>query len=244
MYPLPAGGMVEFEVGGMEEVPANAGVSPTIQSVADDGVLNRGEVYPYLVRSACPGSDVGIGASSIVGERPVKRGRRATVFDYRHLLTIMGVAAYRGVNDGLHRIQHTDHQRQVALVHGPISQLPRQRCVGAVALGYGDEAGSVHIQSVDEAGAHRASDVADGRVESKHRVDEGRVGVSDTGMDGHTGRLVHYEEVFVFVGQVERYLLREHMSRNGFGDGNGDRLARPEPEARVLPSPVNGDISI
>ena len=38
MHPLPAGGVVELEVGGMEEVPANTDVSPTVESVADDGV--------------------------------------------------------------------------------------------------------------------------------------------------------------------------------------------------------------
>ena len=67
-------------------------------------------------------------------------------------------------------------------------------------------------------------------------------GVSPRGMHGHTRRLVHHEQIFVFVDHRHRGMAR-HLGRRLLGQGDSDLVSGSHQPALGRPRAADGDRS-
>ncbi len=110
-------------------------------------------------------------------------------------------------------------ERQIGLFDLPGSKEASQAAVGVVVPSDEEDSGSVFVKPVDDArpcGSAEGGQAAEAQGEG---VGDGAGGEAGSGMDGEAGRLIHGDEIVIFVEEIER---------NGFGRGDersrGDEL--------------------
>jgi hypothetical protein len=98
--------------------------------------------------------------------------------------------------------------------------------VGLVAFGDDQQAGSVLVYPVDDAGALDAADARQlARAMVEQRVDQSAVQIARGGMDDKAGGFVHYDQVVVFISDGEGNILRLGIERGGGRQGDGETRA-------------------
>lgn len=205
----------------------------SVDGVAEDGGADVFEVDADLVGAAgVKGAFDEAGAIALLGEDFVvgDGGFSGAGGDDGHLLAVDGVAADVG-EDGVGVLEGRSGGDGVVDFGGgfAFSKLGEEGLHGAIGFGDNDAARGVFVETVNDA---RALDSIDaGELVSavmEKGVDEGAIGIACGGVNHHAVRFVEDDEVFVFVQDVERDVLRNEFEGDGFGDGDADEVTRVE----------------
>jgi hypothetical protein len=237
--------MHEFNTGGMKKVPWQRESSTStpmtlisrlklprsaIKRVAHHGMANRREMHPDLVGSACLNlylkkREFPVLRINAAKHRVVRYRLSASFNADRHPRSPDRIASY-GSKDGaaISRYEAV-HERNVGLLRGTLSELRRELPVRLVVLGDNQQAARFFIQTMNNAWAQFTADARKISEAVEQRVDQ-RAPISRvvrcprSRMHHHAGRLVDYDQIVIFIDNVERDIFCESPQRN--------RLRRPK----------------
>lgn len=108
------------------------------------------------------------------------------------------------------------NNREVFLGDPVLLELANEAQIGPVTLGNHHRAGSIPIQSVNDAGAKRGPLGGQSIGMGEKSVDEGSVPMTGAGMDDNPASFVDDKEMFVFKKDIERHGARIESLSPGF----------------------------
>src|SRR5215467_3620994 len=119
--------------------------------------------------------------------------------DARHSFTIRAMPADRAVDDSRLRIHPSPYQGEIFFGYATLHELPRQSPKRECILGDDHNAGSVLVQTVDNAGPPLTTDTIDiGRMMQK-RIDQRAAGSSSRWVDNHPGQLIDNHAIVILI---------------------------------------------
>jgi hypothetical protein len=145
-----------------------------------------------------------------------------------HAGAALGVAGNREIDAAVCLFEGALDEGDVGLFDLTLAKGFTEFGVGEIGFGDEDDAGSVFIEAMDDAGAEGVAALGEGLAAAEERVDQSAAGIASAGVDGHAGGLVDGDEVVIFV---------EDFEGDGFGLGarsgaglrlEGDALAASE----------------
>jgi len=184
-----------------------------IQRIANDGVLERGEVHSNLMRAARVELDldesraVNPGEGFPVGEGPAGIGDSSAAPGfavYRHARAINRVAPDGEVDAASFFGKDPLHQSDVSLLDSTAAEGFAEFGVSRVILGDQDDAGSFLVQAMNDAGTKRIAALRERLTAAEQRVDERAGNIARAGVYGHPGSFVDRDKIVVFVEDIER----------------------------------------
>ena len=207
---------------------APGGAGP-VDRVSGDRVPDRIEMHPDLVGP--PGDEVELqqGPPGESFADPVPGGRSPPVRDHGHPGPVLRVAPDRRLDAPDRRRHVPGDERLVGLADPPRLELGHQGVLRGIVLRDHEEPARVPVQPVDDPGTRDPRDAPVFRTTRarQQRVDH-RVAVVVTGgrVDHDPGRLVHDQQVRIFVHDRERYVV-------GRSEIQGDRFRNVETDLRA-----------
>jgi len=225
-------GMIECELPGVEkESRGGEFVFFPVDRIAENGRTKVVHVDADLMGAAGVevAEDEGGFRGGIGGERLVigDRGFAAGWVNDGHFLAVHGVAADVGEDGALVRFRYAVGYGEIEFFHGgSLGKLGGEGLVGGVRFRDDKAAGGVLVEAVDDAGALDPADAGElAFAMVQQGVDESAVGVAGRGVDDDAVFLMEDEDVFVFVEDIQRNVLRCGDVRDGLGEGEGDGVA-------------------
>lgn len=220
--PLAGPGLTKAELYCMKEIPAERrhGTSSyaqlpcrAVQRVSHDGMSERGKVHANLVCAA--GVQVCFNQRCVVdAQQRAPIGASFSSFGQHdaaaggHARATFGVAPDRQVDAPVSFLQHALHERDISFLDlAPPERLAKLR-VRKVILRNQDHAGSVFIQPVNDPGTQSVCSLGQLLPPPKQRVDQRPASNPRAGMNRHASGLIHCDDVFILIKQIERNRFR------------------------------------
>ena len=208
----------------------------SIERVANNGRAQGGEVDTDLVST--PGLDVAFHAGKSIRKGgkdfPMGDGAFSAGAQHGHLLAIGGAATNLRVERAGRR-RGTVDDGDVGLAEVVDGKGLGERLISTVVLSDDHDAGGIHIQPMDDAGALLATNATKVGAMPEESIDQSTVTVAAGGVDDQSGRFVEGQKVVVFVENGKRNVLgdkvggfsgREGENKGGTGDWCGGKLGR------------------
>lgn len=194
-----------------------------IYRIAQQGMADMGHMDPYLMRSA--GFQAAFDERRLVQRllHLIMRHRMLAlaIAKNRHFLAVMRGAPHPAANRAAERRGEAAHNGEIAPIDAVGGKLYGEALMRPVGLGNDQQAGSILVDPVDDAGPRDAADP--GKLPPavmEQGVDQRSVGVSRRRMDHKAGRLVDDDQMFVFISDGQRNVLRHGFRFHGRGDGD------------------------
>jgi hypothetical protein len=184
----------------------------SVKRIAHHGMLQRGKVHADLMRAASVELDLDERGAAEDGEGAPIRARGARIRDgcaapgfFRrgHARAVNGVAADGQLDPARFFLEDSLHQGEVCFLHGALLEGFTELGMRRVVLGGQNHTGSFFVEPMYDSRAQRMATRGKGQAAAKKRVDQSARYVSRARVDGHSGRLVDGNDVFVFVKDFE-----------------------------------------
>jgi hypothetical protein len=146
-----------------------------------------------------------------------------------HAGTALGIAGDGQIDRPVLLFHKALHQGDVDFLDLALAEGFAELGVRGVVFGDQDDAGSIFVEAMHDAGAKSVAALRECLAAAKQGVDQRAAGGTRAGMHGHAGGLVDRDDVRVFVKDVERNGFRLGAERRARLDLDGDALAAPEP---------------
>jgi hypothetical protein len=218
--------MREAEHAGMESLSVNQARrlhnATAVHLIPQYGTAHVGQVYPNLMGSARiqPALDPQTAVPKSFGH--LEMSDCATIGnDFRaESLAVSRVASIRRVDRGL--VLETgslqaNGESDIDPIDGMSGKLSRETFVCVIVFRDDEQTAGVAIEAVNDPGPKLATNSRQVRHPVKQGVDEGVIAVTRRRVNHHPSRLVHDDEVGVFVENVERHVPADQLERFGFG---------------------------
>ena len=221
--------MPEAEGSGVETlaVLAQLGLFMAVDGVAQDGMADVRHVDADLVGAAGfeLAADVGI-APVAFDDLPVGHGVPGIALGDAHFLPVGGVPPDGGIHGAGVLPEGAADNALIGSGHGVVLELGGQPGVGVVVFRYGQQAGGILVDPVDDSGAKLAVDAGEVVPQRVHKpVDQGVVLVSRRRVNHQTLGLVDDQHVLVLVDDVQLHLGGPDIHRHRLGDLHHDGVA-------------------
>jgi len=234
---------VEHEAGGGHFLAAG---------VAVDGVAEDGEAEAFLhmhadlVGAACEQFAADESGVFINGELfPLGDGfLPGSIVKDGHAFAIHGVAADHVLDAAAFIFGHAVDGREVDFAQTTFRKGFGEAAVGDVVLGNDHAAAGVLIQTVDDAGAHFATDPAEVIAVMEERIDQRAVWVSGRRMHDETRGFVQDEDVLVLEKNLQWDVLSNDFHRGSLRNGDGDGISSFQGSAGFGWASVQSHVSV
>ena len=176
------------------------GVRRTIDGIANQRMLEEGEVRPNLMRS--PSADAHFEIAEFVEafeQFPLRVSASSGFQPCRHARSPDRVASDRPVDMPCGVLDVPMHQRPIGLLDLPALKLAGEGLMSGVGTGHHDDAAGVFVQTVDNARPQLAAQFRQTPEVVQKRIHKGARVVTCAGMHHHTGRLVDDHQVGILV---------------------------------------------
>ena len=222
----------------MEELSGQPGVGRSVDAVADYGQVDGGEVDADLVCSARfePDAKERVTAEQFFDVEV--SDRLASCLGIKRLPSgVLAISSDRSLDPPSPRLWPASHERAIDTLERPRPHHVLEALVCLLGAGDDEQAGSVPVEPVDDPRAVRFFPA--GRAEVEQPLDQRPVRMSRRRMDNHPSRLVHDEQVRVFVRDAQIDLFGLQRGRFGGGEIDLERLAAGQPPAFDRRRPVH-----
>ena len=168
--------MAKFEMGGVQELARwQRALGATIDGIADDGMVDGGQMYTYLVRASGLQLHLQQRAPTMLLQHAEARARLAATTRHAeqpHAQALAWIASDRRVDYALGGRHRAFDQREIALDHRAVLHLLRQRGVRRGVFRHDQQSRRILVQPVDDAGTRAISDAGERWRVGQQRIDQ------------------------------------------------------------------------
>jgi hypothetical protein len=137
--------------------------------------------------------------------------------------------------------QGSVNEPHILSANGMGLELFRESQMGCIPFGNHEETGGLFVQSVDDSWSKLAADPGEVLTAKQESIDQCVASMTRRRMYHHAGRLVDYEQVLVFVQNIQRYGFGGRLRGGWGGHFDADLLRGPQTVGRLDVGVVDPD---
>jgi len=219
IQPLSAARVDKGNAAGVKRLPVSqrrrqiGSAAGPVKGIAGNGMLDKIQMNAHLVSAAGLKPDLEQAKRAEYGYDAVTADRLSPSGDHRHAPAVTGMAAYRSLDFSLRGADPSKNQGDIFPPHGSRPQLRRKGGMTEIIFRSQQQPGRILVQAVHDSGTIRPACSGKAFAMIEQRIDQGTAVVARSRMDDHPPGLVYYQEIIIFIYNIQREPLRQGPQR-------------------------------